>query len=73
MAKKESENPPQPLTVEQAAQYLQVDPKTVYRLINAKEIKAFAVGRVYRIMPADLDEFIRQSQLKVARSPRKTY
>ena len=37
------------LTVEQAADFLKVDSKTVYRLINDKELKAAAIGRVYRI------------------------
>lgn len=61
------------LTVETAAQKLGVDPKTVYRLINAREIKAFAVGRVYRIEQQDLEDFVRQSKLKVARAPKRSY
>lgn len=61
------------LTVEDAAAMLKVDPKTVYRLINEGNLKAFAVGRVYRIEESDLDDFVRQSKLKVQRAPKRSY
>lgn len=61
------------LTVEEAAALLKVDPKTVYRLINDGQLKAAAIGRVYRIEETDLDDFIRQSKLKVQRAPKRSY
>lgn len=61
------------LTVDEAAEYLRVDPKTVYRLINGNELKAVMVGRVYRIEGKDLLDFIKQSKLKVQQAPKKKY
>lgn len=61
------------MTVEEAAAYLRVEPKTVYRLINDNEVKAIIIGRVYRIDMADLQEFIKQSKIKVQKSRRKSY
>jgi excisionase family DNA binding protein len=61
------------LTIEEAAAYLRVDPKTVYRLINANELKAVLVGRVYRIDPSDLQEFVNNSKIKVQSAPKKKY
>lgn len=61
------------LTVDEAAAYLRVDPKTVYRLINSNELKAVMVGRVYRIEGRDLLEFVKQSKIKVQQAPKKKY
>jgi len=61
------------MTVEEAAEYMKVDPKTVYRLINDKELKAAAVGRVYRIYLRDLEDFLQKSKLKVQRAPKRSY
>jgi len=60
-------------TVEEAAGYLRVDPKTVYRLISNKELKAVLIGRVYRIEIKDLQDFIQKSKIKVQRAPKKKY
>ena len=61
------------LTVEEAAKFLRVDPKTVYRLINKNELKAVAVGRIFRIEKKDLLDFIEKSKIKVQKAPRKKY
>jgi len=61
------------MTVEEAAAYLKVDPKTVYRLINDKEIKAFLVGRVYRFEMKDIEDFVQKSKLKVQRAAKRSY
>lgn len=66
-------NEPQLLTVEEAAEILRVDPKTVYRLINNDELKAALFGRVYRIDRSDLNEFLEQAKLKTQSSPKKKY
>ena len=59
------------LTVEEAARYLRVDPKTVYRLIAESELKAALVGRVYRIEMKDLENFLNESKIKVQRAAKK--
>jgi excisionase family DNA binding protein len=69
-----SPTPPKGLmTVEEAAERLRVDPKTVYRLINMGELKAILIGRVYRVEEEDLDEFKQQAKLKTQRLPKKKY
>ena len=74
MAESPPPMPGQPLmTVEEAAGYLRVDPKTVYRLINDNELKAVLIGRVYRIEQKDLLEFIKLSKIKVQKAPKKKY
>lgn len=68
-----AKTPTQMMTVEEAAEHLQVDPKTVYRLINDRAIKAAAIGRVYRIDMKDLEDFIQKQKLKVQRAPKRSY
>ena len=46
-----------PLTLEDAAEVLGVDYKTVYRLVRAGQIPAGRVGRVYRVAPDDLEAY----------------
>ena len=72
-AKAMAKTTPQLLTVEEAAAFLKVDPKTVYRLINDKTLRAFAVGRVYRIDMSDIEDFMEKSKLKVQRSAKRSY
>jgi excisionase family DNA binding protein len=48
------------LTVEEVADYLVVDQRTIYRYIHAKKIKATKIGS-WRITVADLQDFIKQS------------
>jgi excisionase family DNA binding protein len=46
------------LTVEEAAQYLKVDPVTIRNVIRRGELQALRVGRVYRIRRVDLDDLL---------------
>ena len=46
------------LTTEEVLEYLQVNLRTVYRLIKAGKIPAVRVGRQWRFRRADLDEWI---------------
>jgi excisionase family DNA binding protein len=46
------------LKVEDVAERLQVDTKTVYRLIRSGELKARQVGRLYRISVRALDDYL---------------
>ena len=54
------------LTVDQAAQLLQVSPWTVYGLVSAERIpgKIFAkkVGRSWRIMRKEIDSFLSEEK-----------
>lgn len=59
------------LTSEEAAEYLRLDTKTVYRLIDDNRLKAALIGRVYRIDMKDVREFLRQSKSKVQSASKK--
>jgi excisionase family DNA binding protein len=51
------------LSIEEVAEILGLEYKTVYRLIHNGELPAAKVGRVYRIYKADLEAFLeRQKQ-----------
>lgn len=54
------------LSIEQAAEILGVDYKTVYRLVRSGKLPSGRVGRVYRIQRADLDAYFRASKERVA-------
>lgn len=49
-----------PLTVNQGAEYLQVHPITIRRMIERGELRAFRVGRSIRIDPRELDKLSRR-------------
>ena len=55
------------LTVEEAAERLGVDYKTIYRLIRSGEIPAGKIGRVYRILESDLDAYFQKQKDVTAR------
>ncbi|HLN88235.1 MAG TPA: helix-turn-helix domain-containing protein [Candidatus Limnocylindrales bacterium] len=46
------------LTLEQVAEYLNVDKFTVYRLLNAKELPAFKVGNQWRFKRKLLENWL---------------
>lgn len=48
------------LTCAQAAQVLQCHERTVRNLISKGELKAVRIGRLVRIVPADLADYIDQ-------------
>ncbi|MHC4247783.1 MAG: helix-turn-helix domain-containing protein [Planctomycetota bacterium] len=50
------------LSIEEAAERLSVDYKTIYRLVRSGEIPAARIGRVYRIKGSDLNEFFERSK-----------
>jgi excisionase family DNA binding protein len=45
-------------TTEEAAKYLRVSSKTVYRIIEKGQLAASRVGRQYRISQTDIDLFL---------------
>ena len=53
------------LTLEQVAEYLNVDKFTVYRLLNDKELPAFKVGNQWRFKRKLLENWLtKNSNLK---------
>lgn len=52
------------LSVQAAAAELEVTPRTIYRFINDGKLAAYRIGRVYRILRTDLEEFLRSSALQ---------
>ncbi|MCB0073721.1 MAG: helix-turn-helix domain-containing protein, partial [Caldilineaceae bacterium] len=50
------------LSIQEAADYLQVDYKVVYRLVKEERLRASRVGWQFRITPADIDAYL-QSQV----------
>src|SRR5216110_3523868 len=56
------------LTTEEVLEYLQVNLRTVYRLIKAGRIPAVRVGRQWRFRKADLDSWL-DSQRRGGRVP----
>ena len=46
------------MTVQDVAVYLNVDPKTVYRLVNRGSLPGFKVGGIWRFQKDDLDAWI---------------
>jgi excisionase family DNA binding protein len=50
---------PEVLTVEQAADYLQLHKVTVYKYIREGLLPAARLGKVYRILRPDLERFLR--------------
>ena len=49
--------------MKEVAEYLSVDPKTVYRLIQSGQLPAAKIGGVYRIKVSDVDEFFERRKL----------
>lgn len=52
------------LSTAEAAKYLGITPRTLYRFIDQGEIAAFRFGRVIRLKQDDVDRFIDASQIQ---------
>ena len=50
------------MTIEEVADLLGVTYQLIYRLVRAGEIPAVRIGRVYRIMANDLDEYLEKTK-----------
>ena len=46
------------LTLQEVAQRLRVNPRTVQRWIHSGKLKAYRAGHLWRIRPEDLDDFL---------------
>ena len=53
------------LSIQEAAENLGVEYKTVYRLVKQGEIPAGKIGRVFRIRREDLDAYFERQKAKV--------
>ena len=53
------------LTTKEVAQYLRVNPYTVYRLVSQKKIPAYKVGSQWRFKRSVLDHWLK-TQLNVS-------
>lgn len=58
------------LTTEEVLDYLQVNLRTVYRLIKAEKIPAVRVGRQWRFKRADLDAWLESQRSRKSRPMR---
>jgi len=52
------------LTVDQAAEYLQVTSRWVRRILRDGHLKGVKVGKLWRVKPEDLSEYIDARRLK---------
>lgn len=50
------------MTISQVAKYLQISEVTTYKLVNEGKIKAFKIGRHWRVKKEDLAEFIEKQK-----------
>ncbi len=50
------------LTPEQAAEQLGISRAQIYRLIKAKQIRTAKIGKLRRISPAALQEFVQRAE-----------
>jgi len=56
------------MTVGQVAAYLQLNRLTVYRYVREGKIPAARIGKVYRLLKADVDRFLEEQKAAPARS-----
>ena len=49
------------MTVSEVAEYLRVNPQTVYRKAKAGELPAVRIGRAIRFRKAELDEWMKMA------------
>ncbi|MGE0542429.1 MAG: helix-turn-helix domain-containing protein [Dehalococcoidia bacterium] len=49
-------------TIEEVAEVLQVNPRTINRMLDRGELKGFKVGRLWRISQEALDAYMRGEQ-----------
>jgi excisionase family DNA binding protein len=58
----------QVMTVDQVADYLQLNRLTVYRYVREGKIPASKIGKVYRILRADVDRFLEARKTPVGKT-----
>jgi len=53
------------LTLKEVAQILKVHPLTVYEWVKAGKLRAYKLGRVYRVAEKDLEVFLASSSTEI--------
>ena len=48
----------------EAARYLGITPRTLYRLINEGQLTAYRFGRVIRLKQSDVEAFVEESRIE---------
>ncbi|HXK40796.1 MAG TPA: helix-turn-helix domain-containing protein [Candidatus Paceibacterota bacterium] len=61
------------MTLDDVAEILRVDYKTVYRLVHKGELEVVKIGRVFRVTNQAFSEFMKKAKEKVKNSRRKSY
>jgi len=51
-------------TPKELAEQLKLNVMTVYRYINAGKLKAFKIGKEFRVQKKDFEEFLKSSKVK---------
>jgi excisionase family DNA binding protein len=51
-------------TARELADALSVNIMTIYRYINAKRLKAYKIGKEFRIEKAEFDRFMKKAKIK---------
>jgi excisionase family DNA binding protein len=52
------------MSTRQAAAYLGITPRTVYRLIDSGQLPAYRFGRVFRLQGREIDAFIESARIQ---------
>ena len=47
------------MTVEETCRYLKITPRTLYRYLQSRQIPAFKLGKEWRFVRSDLEQWIR--------------
>jgi excisionase family DNA binding protein len=47
------------MTAEETCRYLKITPRTLYRYLRSRQIPAFKLGKEWRVVRSDLEQWIR--------------
>lgn len=59
MVLSEEEKANRPFTLEETAEYLKVDPRTITRWISSGKLKAAKIGREWRIPKSEIERLLK--------------
>jgi len=52
------------LTIDEVAEFLHVNPMTVYAWVKDEKIPAFKIGKVWRFKKTEIDEWLKKQKYK---------
>ena len=58
------------LTAAETCRYLKITPRTLYRYLKSHQIPAFKLGKEWRFVRSDLEEWIKDRSTAKRREPR---